>query len=419
MATKSNVEAELKRRVEEAVSYEERASLRKLLRNLKKGDLEPSEALRLASNDKIGTKAQQLKNEEREHEVQNTQQDAEEQEQDVSQVNETFNDEKLSVQRGMDDDPTCESNPDKQQFTIETDVNESSPDEPLPKEVTTHADSRSERRPLAKGHSPTTSEHSEDLLDAGKPQGRRWTFSGAQQKSEHLRQSQKSQDVPFGQSMLKKTDLKPTKPSKPSESTAEAPFGPSTLRRVGSKDSDDARAHQHKPLEKPHDKSSRRVAVDDSSKGTMQGPFGNIVLRQTSKDDMKQPSTSRRTQDEQSTSQFGVVLKKTNAQQGQPQKCGLTPPVASKSSINKDRGSLSNNVRPRASTVSTCRSTEVKRRPTDKPVDDQVSAEDLKVGLAMYINKELARYKMLSHLLPVPLTGNGLYKSCSDAFLLW
>jgi hypothetical protein len=27
--------------------------------------------------------------------------------------------------------------------------------------------------------------------------------------------------------------------------------------------------------------------VDDSSKGTMQGPFGNIVLRQTSKDDMK------------------------------------------------------------------------------------------------------------------------------------
>jgi hypothetical protein len=68
--------------------------------------------------------------------------------------------------------------------------------------------------------------------------------------------------------------------------------------------------------------------------------------------------------------------------------------------------------------VSTCRSTEVKRRPTDKPVDDQVSAEDLKVGLAMYINKELARYKMLSHLLPVPLTGNGLYKSCSDAFLL-
>ena len=49
----------------------------------------------------------------------------------------------------------------------------------------------------------------------------------------------------------------------------------------------------------------------------------------------------------------------------------------------------------------------------------QISTEDLRVGLATYINKELGSQKSLKHLLPVPLTGKGLYHSCSDPLLLW
>ena len=43
-------------------------------------------------------------------------------------------------------------------------------------------------------------------------------------------------------------------------------------------------------------------------------------------------------QDEQSASQFGVVLKKTKAKQEQPQRAGLNPTVANRSIVNKDHG---------------------------------------------------------------------------------
>ena len=215
---------------------------------------------------------QQSSNEWEDHKVQNTKREvasAEEQD-DVNQVNQTLTGKQFTDQRDMDEDTTCESSTDEQRLTIKRDMSESSPDEPLTnnkviKETTTCAAGRSEARPTTKGHKPPTSDHSEDLLDSGKPQGRRWTVSGAQPKSERSSESQKPQpDAPFGQSMLKKTDLKPTRPA---ESTTEVPFGPSTLRRVGSKDSDDAKAHLHEmPSENPYEKvilrqTSREVQV--------------------------------------------------------------------------------------------------------------------------------------------------------------
>lgn len=138
-------------------------------------------------------------------------------------------------------------------------------------DVINHASSRSDwskAGSMTKAEKPKKSELSKDLLDSGRPQNRRWTVSGGQPKSGRSSRGQElPPDAPFGQSMLKKTDGKCSGSTKPTESAAQVPFGPSKLRRVNSRGSDDVK--------------------DRSPKRPSENPFGKVVLRQTSKEDMK------------------------------------------------------------------------------------------------------------------------------------
>ena len=118
----------------------------------------------------------------------------------------------------------------------------------------------------AKTDQPEKSILDSDFPDTPRAPTRRKTMPSERPKLSPSRSRESQEKAPFGQSMLKKSQRKSNNPTKPIESKTEPSFGHVKLRQVNSKKDE---------IKSP------------SSKKSTENPYGKVILRQTSREELK------------------------------------------------------------------------------------------------------------------------------------